>query len=296
MTYSIVARDGEMGVMGVAVQSHYFSVGSVVPWGEAGVGVVATQANGEASYGPLGLELMRAGKSPEEAIAALTMIDAQAARRQVAMVDRHGVSAAHTGGLCIPHAGHRTGAGVSVQANMMERETVPDAMLAAFLSAKGELADRLLAALDAAEAEGGDIRGCQSAAIVIVAAESSGKPWADRLLDLRVEDHPSPNAELRRLVELKRLYASNGGFTAEMSIDEVVRQHDAASAITRGNPELLFWQAVGRAAHGDVDGARVLLARCAEVDARWPELIRRVHAAGMLPDAAVVEAVLADRD
>ena len=292
MTYSIVARDAETGVMGVAVQSHYFSVASVVPWAEAGVGAVATQANGEASYGPLGLELMRAGKSPEQALAALTMVDEQAARRQVAMVDRSGGSAAHTGGLCIPHAGHRTGEGVSVQANMMERETVPDAMMAAYSSAMGELADRLLAALDAAEAEGGDIRGRQSAAILVVAAESSGKPWADRLIDLRVEDHDAPNAELRRLVELKRHYESGGGFSKEMSAGDVIARHDATAAITRGNPELLFWQAIGIAARGDVDGGRALLARCSAVDVRWVELVRRVHAAGMIDDA-VVKALLA---
>jgi uncharacterized Ntn-hydrolase superfamily protein len=294
MTYSIVARDADTGVMGVAVQSHYFSVGSVVPWGEAGVGVVASQASGEPSYGPLAFELLRAGKSPEETLAALTMIDAHAARRQVAIVDANGAAAAHTGGMCIPHAGHRTAAGVSVQANMMERETVPDAMMAAYTSAQGELADRMLAALDAAEAEGGDIRGRQSAAILIVAATSSGRPWADRLLDLRVEDHEAPNRELRRLVELKRLYSANGGFSGEMTVDQTLAHDDAMSAITRGNPEMLFWRAVVLALQHDIDGARVLLERCASIDQRWPELIRRLHASGMIADAAVVESLLAD--
>lgn len=289
MTYSIVARDAETGAMAVAVQSHYFLTGAIVPWGEAGVGVVATQATAEASYGPLGLDLLRAGKSPEEALAALTMIDAAAAQRQVAMVDARGRTAAHTGGMCIPHAGHRTGDGVSVQANMMERETVPDAMLAAYEATSGPIEDRLLAALDAAEAEGGDIRGRQSAAMLVVAAHGSGRPWADRLLELRVEDHPSPNAELRRLVELKRLYDSGGGYGAGTGIDDVLRQHDATAAITRGNPELLFWHAIARAVQGDIAGGRRLIDRCAQADARWPELIRRLHACGMLTDAALVE-------
>jgi uncharacterized Ntn-hydrolase superfamily protein len=292
MTYSIVAHDRETGVMGVAVQSHYFSVGSAVPWGDAGVGVVASQAFSEASYGPLGLELLRAGKSPEEVLAALTIVDPLAARRQVAIVDARGRAAAHTGGMCIPHAGHRTADGVSVQANMMERETVPTAMLAAYSNAAGGIEDRMLAALDAAEAEGGDIRGRQSAAMLVVAAQSSGKPWADRLLDLRVEDHPSPNAELRRLVELKRHYAANGGFTRDMGIDDVLHQHEATSPFTRDNPEQLFWQAIIRASQGDVPGARRLLDRCAEVDARWPELVRRLHACGMLTDADLVERLL----
>jgi uncharacterized Ntn-hydrolase superfamily protein len=292
MTYSIVARDPETGAMGVAVQSHYFSVGSAVPWGEAGVGVVASQAFSEASYGPLGLELLRAGKSPEEALAALTIVDPLAARRQVAIVDASGRAAAHTGGMCIPHAGHRTAEGISVQANMMERETVSDAMLAAYTKAAGALEDRMLAALDAAEAEGGDIRGRQSAAMLVVAGQSSGKPWADRLLDLRVEDSPAPNDELRRLVALKRLYAANGGFTRDMSTDDVLRQHEATSATSRDNPEQLFWQAIIRASQGDVPGARRLLDRCAQVDPRWPELVRRLHACGMLPDADLVERLL----
>jgi uncharacterized Ntn-hydrolase superfamily protein len=296
MTYSIVARDPDTGVMGVAVQSHYFQVGSVVPWGEAGVGVVATQAMGEASYGPLGVGLLRVGKTPSEALLALTSVDKLASRRQVAMVDRSGAAAAHTGEFCIPHCGHRTGDGVSVQANMMERDTVPDAMLTAYTAATGDLTDRLLATLDAAEAEGGDIRGRQSAAILIIAAQPSGKPWADRLIDLRVEDHPEPNAELRRLVDLKRLYAANntrGAATAHDSAEASLRAFEATSAITRGNPELLFWQAFQRALAGDVDGARTMLARCAEVDPRWPELLRRLEPAGMINDDTLVERLLA---
>jgi uncharacterized Ntn-hydrolase superfamily protein len=165
-------------------------------------------------------------------------------------------------------------------------------MLAAYTKAAGALEDRMLAALDAAEAEGGDIRGRQSAAMLVVAGQSSGKPWADRLLDLRVEDSPAPNDELRRLVALKRLYAANGGFTRDMSTDDVLRQHEATSATSRDNPEQLFWQAIIRASQGDVPGARRLLDRCAQVDPRWPELVRRLHACGMLPDADLVERLL----
>lgn len=205
-TYSIVARDPATGEMGVAVQSHWFSVGAIVPWAEAGVGAVATQSFVEPSYGPLGLALMRAGRSAPEALKALVSTDAGEAVRQVAMVDAEGRVAAHTGANAIFAAGHREGEGYSTQANMMENATVWDAMARAFESAEGDLAERLLAALEAAEGEGGDLRGRQSAAIVVVSATSTGKPWVDRKFDLRVEDHPTPVPELRRLVRLQRAY------------------------------------------------------------------------------------------
>ena len=205
-TYSIVARDPATGELGVAVQSHWFSVGSVVTWAEPGVGAVATQSFVEVSYGPLGLELMQAGKTAEQALAALLAADPHPQVRQVAMVDRHGNVAAHTGDSCIAAAGHQTGEQYSVQANLMERDTVWGAMARAYESAEGDLAERLMASLEAAEAEGGDIRGRQSAAILVVPAAGEGRPWRETVVDLRVEDHPRPLAELRRLLRVHRAY------------------------------------------------------------------------------------------
>src|SRR5256886_1660856 len=203
MTYSIVARDGETGELGVAVQSHYFQVGPVVPWALAGVGAVATQSMVNVSFGPLGLDYMGAGYSAQQALKALLAGDAQPEVRQVALVDATGNVAAHTGARCIPAAGHRTGDGLSCQANLMEKDSVWDAMYEAYVSDQGDLAERLLAALDAAEADGGDIRGRQSAALLVVPAE--GEAWRTRF-DVRVDDHVEPLRELRRLLTLARAY------------------------------------------------------------------------------------------
>ncbi|HEX9660611.1 MAG TPA: DUF1028 domain-containing protein, partial [Rhodothermales bacterium] len=205
-TYSIVARDSVTGEMGVAVQSHWFSVGPIVPWAEAGVGAVATQSFVEVSYGPLGLELMRAGRTADQALAALVSTDQGEAVRQVAMVDAGGNVSAHTGSSAIFAAGHQVGAGYSAQANLMENPTVWGAMAHAYETTEGDLADRMLAALEAAEGEGGDIRGRQSAAILIVGAERMANSWEGRTFDLRVEDHPDPVGELKRLVQLQRAY------------------------------------------------------------------------------------------
>ncbi|MCP4654108.1 MAG: DUF1028 domain-containing protein, partial [bacterium] len=201
-TYSIVARDPATGELGVAVQSHWFSVGTVVTWAEAGVGAVATQSFSEISYGPLGLELMKAGKTASEALAALTSVDPHANVRQVAMVDDDGNVAAHTGSACIAEAGHHLGDQYSTQANLMEKNTVWDAMAKAYETSPGDLTDRLMAALEAAQAEGGDIRGMQSAAILVVPGTSAGAPWRERIVDLRVEDHPRPLEELKRLIRV----------------------------------------------------------------------------------------------
>lgn len=285
MTYSIIARDTETGEFGGAVQSHYFSTGSVVIWAAAGVGVVATQASAEISYGPLGLELMRSGRTSEEALRGLVAADEGQAQRQVAMLDQEGRTAAHTGSRCIPHAGHSAADDVSVQANMMERDTVPGAMMAAYQSASGDLADRLLAALDAAEGEGGDIRGRQSAGILTVAAVPSGKPWADRRFDLRVEDHPEPLMELRRLVKLQRSYhladqAEHAAATGDMAT--AAAKMGQAIQMAEGNPELTFWAAIATAA-SQPEAARGLLKRATDVDPRWAELVRRLPATGLYP-------------
>ncbi|MBV9788550.1 MAG: DUF1028 domain-containing protein, partial [Chloroflexi bacterium] len=200
MTYSIVAYDAAAQQFGVAVQTHQPSVGIVVPWVKAGVGAIATQSLSNISFGPLGLELLAGGLSAEQTLAALLASDPDAALRQVAVVDREGRVAAHTGARCIPFAGHQLGAGYSVQANMMLRDTVPAAMAAAFEDAQGTLMERLMAALEAAEAEGGDIRGTQSAAMLVLGSKP-GPDWHNIVCDLRVDDHVTPLVELRRLVE-----------------------------------------------------------------------------------------------
>lgn len=200
MTYSIAARDPRTGELGAAVQSHWFAAGELVPWAEAGVGAVATQALVGVGYGPLGLDLMRGGKRAPQALRALLAADEGEMHRQVAMVDPAGEVAAHTGSRCLREAGHRTGDGYSVQANMMLRDTVWDAMAEAFEKSTGPLTYRLLAALDAAEAEGGDVRGRQAAGILVVKDAPSGRPWEDVVVHLRVDDHPAPLEELRRLV------------------------------------------------------------------------------------------------
>jgi uncharacterized Ntn-hydrolase superfamily protein len=207
MTYSIIARDPSSGEIGVAVQSRYFSVGTVVPWAEAGVGAVATQSFVDPAYGLLGLALMRQGKGAPEALHTLVEADPGAAYRQVAMIDASGRVAVHTGESCLQEAGHCIGEQVAVQANLMARDTVWGAMLHAFGQTSGDLAARFIAALEAAEAEGGDRRGKQSAAMLIISARPTGKPWLDRIVDLRVEDHPDPVNELKRILAVQREYA-----------------------------------------------------------------------------------------
>lgn len=291
MTYSIVVRDPDTAEMGVAVQSHWFSVGSVVTWGEAGVGVVATQAFAEPSYGPLGLDLMRGGKSAEGALHALVAADPGADRRQVAMADAAGTVAVHTGDRCIAGAGHHLGDTYSCQANMMLTETVPEAMAKAYESSEGGLVDRLLAALDAAEAEGGDIRGRQSAAILVVKGERAPNAFAGRVLEIRVEDHPEPLEELRRLVTVRRAYdLTNEGdaFLATGDIEGARRSYEAAQSAVPENVEFTFWRAVTLASVGRVDEARPLLDGMSEP---WIELLRRLPAAGLLPGDGIVEAL-----
>jgi uncharacterized Ntn-hydrolase superfamily protein len=286
-TYSIVARDPETGQLGVAVQSHWFSVGSVVPWAEAGVGAVATQSIVDPAYGPLGLSLMRAGKSAPEALQSLLASDAQAPLRQVAMIDAQGRVATHTGKECIIAAGHHQGANYSVQANLMLKDTVWGAMAKAFEGAKGDLVDRLIAALEAAEAEGGDIRGKQSAAILVVSGKPTGRPWADRLFDLRVEDNAAPVVELKRLVKLQRAYNHmNAGdeFFGKGDIAGAVREYGAAQALVPDNIEMVFWHAVTLVNAKKIEEALPLFRRVFAADRNWAILIPRLPKSKMLPD------------
>jgi uncharacterized Ntn-hydrolase superfamily protein len=287
VTYSIVARDDQSGELGVAVQSHYFGVGSLVSWAEAGVGAIATQSVADPSYGPRGLELMRGGASAPEALHRLLADDRQERVRQVAFIDRHGRVATHTGSRCIREAGHRVADGVSAQANIMERGTVPDAMVAAFRGAEGDLAERLVEALEAAEREGGDLRGRQSAALLVVAPRASGRPTEDRLFDLRVDDHLEPVAELRRMLALSRAYERveiGDELAAAGKVEAALAEYAAAHAEQPDSAELAFWHGVALAANGREDEARPLLERAYAHGDGWRELLRRLPEAGLFPD------------
>ncbi|MBX3156632.1 MAG: DUF1028 domain-containing protein [Deltaproteobacteria bacterium] len=297
-TFSIVARDPVTGELGVAVQSHWFNVGALVAWAEPGVGAVATQSFVDPAYGPNGLAAMRAGTSAPDALAQLVAKDAGAGGRQLGFVDAQGRAAAHTGARCIQFANHHAGTGFTVQANLMGNDKVVPAMRAAFEAAKGDLADRMLAALDAGQAAGGDLRGCQSAAIVVVSGDRKQPAWQKKL-DLRVEDHAAPIAELRRLVTLARAYDQmNQG-------DAAVDKNDLAAALAHyGNAvrfvpdsvEMVYWQAVALAGKGQVDAALPLFRKAFAADAAWIELTNRLIAPGILPDTpagrAAVERVL----
>jgi uncharacterized Ntn-hydrolase superfamily protein len=298
MTYSIVARDATTGELGVAVQSHYFCVGAIVPWVEAEVGAIATQAFAEPAYGPKGLALMRAGVDAPAALAALVHADEMHARRQVAFVDAAGRVAVHTGDRCIAAAGHAIGDGVSVQANMMRSDRVWPAMLAAYHATSGDVAERMLAALDAAEAEGGDLRGRQSAALVVVAARGSGQAWQDRRFDLRVDDGADPLGDLRRLVTLRRAYLyMDEAETREMAgdVDGALASFETARSLLSGNDEAAFWSAVLSAENGRVDEARAVIREISEREPGWTELMRRLPAAGLLRGGPELAGRLVDR-
>jgi len=278
--------------MGVAVQSHYFQVGPVVPWALAGVGAVATQSAVNIAYGPLGLDLMKAGYTAQQAIEAVIAGDEHADLRQVAMVDAHGNVAAHTGSKCIPAAGHIAGKGHSCQANLMEKDTVWGAMSRAYETATGPLADRLMAALDAAEAEGGDIRGKQSSAMLIVKGTWSGRPWEDRTIDLRVEDHPDPLGELRRLIQIRRAYDADAEADRldELADLEGARQKRIeAFELAPDNVELRFWAGVATAHAGDLGTGAMLIAQAVREDPRWLETMRRLTAIDRLTSEQVAE-------
>lgn len=286
-TYSIVARDSATGQLGVAVQSHWFSVGPVVAWARAGVGAVATQSFVEPSYGPLGLELMATGRTPEQALAGLLAADPHPEVRQVGIVDARGRTAVHTGERAIPEACQHAGPGYSVQANLMHHPGVCEAMRRAYGNAEGDLAARLVAALHAAQGVGGDIRGKQSAALLVVAGTSSGRPWADRVFDLRVDDSPEPLAELDRLLGVARAYRhmdAGDAAVTEGDIETAVEQYRAAERLLPQRAEPLFWHAVNLVGAGRVEDALPLLAEAYGRRPALRELVSRLPAAGLLPD------------
>lgn len=286
-TFSIVARDPENGRMGVAVQSHWFSVGSAVSWAEAGVGAVATQALVEVSHGPLGLDLMRGGRSATEVLRALLAADEGRAVRQVAIVDADGEVAVHTGERCIADAGHVAGEGFSVQANMMATPDVWPVMADAYRRSRGDLAERMLEALEAGQQAGGDIRGRQSAAVLIVEAESTGRPWMDTAMELRVEDHAEPIKELRRLMTLHRAYEHmNRGdeLLGVERVEEALEEYRSAAQIAPEIEELPFWHAVTLADLGHVEEALPIFHEVFARSDDWATLVQRLPAAGLLRD------------
>ena len=304
-TYSIVARDSATGQLGVAVQSHWFSVGSIVPWAEPGVGAVATQSFVDPRYGPLGLKLMKHGRTAEEALKALVTTDDGRAVRQVAMVDDEGTVAAHTGDNAVAAAGHHTGAQFSVQANMMANDDVWPAMAEAYASTDGDLAARLLAALEAAQDAGGDIRGKQSAALLVVRDSATGESWNDRLFDLRIQDHPTPVSELKRLVRMQRAYRKLNQGDAHVTagdIDAAMRSYRRAMEIvpdSATNGEAPFWVGITLADQGRIDDAIPYLRRAYRQHEDWARLLPRLPDAGLLksddPAQRLVDAMTEDQ-
>lgn len=286
-TYSIVALDETTGELGVAVQSHWFSVGFLVPWAKAGVGAVATQSFVKVDYGPDGLQLMESGITAVDALKTLTSKDEGEAVRQVGMIDIKGNVAAHTGSRCIKYAGHIIGENYSVQANMMANGTVPKAMAVAFEKTKGDLADRMMAALEAAEAEGGDIRGKQSAAMVIVSGEPSGVDWKDTKLSLRIEDHPTPLIELKRLIRVHRAYqhANMGDHYMETEeIDNALIEYSKAAEYYPENAELPYWSAIALANGGRLEEALPVFQSVFERNPDLRTMTPRLVKSGLLPD------------
>ena len=293
-TYSIVARDPDSGELGAAVQSHWFSVGSLCTWARPGVGAVATQSVVEPAHGPNALDRLAAGASAAAALRDVLTGDALVAVRQVGVVDAEGRVAVHTGGDCIPEAGHALGAHWACQANMMARATVPAAMSAAFERAEGDLAERLMIALEGAEAEGGDVRGRQSAALLV--APAAGEPWRARV-DLRVEDHADPIGELRRLLGLQRAYELAGDadeLMGEGRAAEAAALYVRAAELAPASDELQFWAGLAIAQEGDVAAGAAAVRRAAAVHPGWLSLLERLTP-DFAPAGAAVRAEL-ERD
>jgi uncharacterized Ntn-hydrolase superfamily protein len=273
-TYSIVARDPQTGEMGVAVQSHWFSVGSIVAWGEAGVGVVATQSFVNPSFGQRGLELLKKGMTSQEVVDLLLSTDEGREVRQLAIVDSKGNSAAFTGSKCISGAGHVVGDNYSVQANMMLKNTVWNAMSKAFESTQGPLAERLISALEAAQNEGGDIRGKQSASLLVV-----------RLIDLRVEDNPNPVDEIKRLLKVYRAYEhmNKGDLAVEKNdMKLAMDEYNAAMKMFPENLEMKYWTAVTLANTGEIEKSIPMFKEIFAFDKNWKELTKRLPSVGLL--------------
>jgi|SRR5579862_21865 len=278
MTYSIVGRDGKTGELGVAVQSRAFGVG-ICAWARPGVGAVATQSFTEKSYGPKGLDLLAAGRPPADALAELVEADERRDFRQVAFLAADGRTAAHTGAACVPDCGHTARDGVSAQGNMLASAAVWDAAADAFEAADGTLAERLLDALDAAEAAGGDFRGREAAALLVVHGAADDEPWT-RVFDLRVDNHPDPLRELRRLHLMAATYRRHNDFD-----EHTDPEHEAELARAAGLPDdqLAVRAAVIAVKRGDVDAAVATLRPWADRDPRWREAFERYVRLDLFP-------------
>ncbi len=284
-TYSIVAYDSVTGEMGVAVQSHWFQVGPLVVWGEAGVGVVATQSFVNPAFGPNGLRAMEERKSAEEALDELIAKDEGRAYRQVAMLDRQGRAAAYTGEKCIQAAGHAVGKHYSVQANLMANDQVWPAMAKAFEETSGTLAERMIASLQAAEDQGGDIRGKQSVALLVVAPESTNRPWVDRRVDLRIDDHPEPLKELRRLYKIHQAYQymNEGDLAVEhQNIEKAMTAYGKAMELNPDNEEMKYWYAVALANNNRFADSKKLFFEVFDKNVNWKILTPRLISNGLL--------------
>jgi uncharacterized Ntn-hydrolase superfamily protein len=285
-TFSIVARDEKTGEMAVAVQSHWFSVGTSVSWAEAGIGAIATQSFTNKSFGPRGLDLLRRGLTAQEALDILLKDDEGREVRQVAIVDNKGNVASHTGKLCIKYASHIQGKQFSVQSNMMLGNQVCKAMATAFeKNGDKPLAERVLMALEAAQAVGGDIRGQQSAAIVVVPSKTEGKPWEERTVDLRVEDNKAAVKEIRRLYQVHMAYGhmNNGDLAIEKNdMDLAMKEYNAAMKQMPGNLEMQYWTGITLANNKQVDKALAILKKVFAADKNWKELTKRLPAVNLL--------------
>ncbi len=298
-TYSVVARDAQTGHLGVAVQSHYFSVGSVSPHAEAGVAAVTIQSFAKPSYGTEGLRLIREGASAHEALSTLRGRDEHAEYRQSAMVDTQGRVAVYTGERCIPEAGHHAGDGYACLGNMLLEPGISKRMGTAFESEQGELVDRLIASLEAAQSAGGDLRGRRSAAVIVVNTEASGDPAVDVSFNLRVEDHDQPLQELKRLITLKKAFHHNSRGDHHLrngDVDAALREFSMAVSMAPAHEELVFWQAVAMAVAGFRKEAEPLLRELFDSSSNWRLLAERVAKSRYLPEGShALDDVLADR-
>lgn len=295
-TYSIVALDRNTNQIGVAVQSHWFAVGALCPWIEPGVGVVATQSMVEVSYGPRGLSLLREGKTARQALGELLEADTGKELRQVAIVDAQGNAAAHTGKRCIAEAGHQIGESYSAQANMMLNNTVWSAMASAFENSQGNLANRLLSALQAAQGAGGDIRGKQSASLLVSENIKDDTPWKHILTNLRVDDHPDPIIELKRLLDIQYAYdlMNEGDVLLSKNENEAAKiKYQQAAKLAPDIEELPFWHAVTLADTGKVNEALPIFKRVFKINKDWALLVQRLPASGLLTkDPQVMRKIL----
>ncbi len=284
-TFSIVARDPQTGEMGVAVQSHWFSVGTIVTWAEAGVGAIATQSFVNASFGPRGLEMLKQGMTPQQAVDSLLASDDGREFRQLAIIDSKGNVASYTGKKCVQPAGNLTGDNFSTQANLMINDKVWPAMAEAFKNTTGPLAERMVAALEAGQQAGGDIRGKQSAAMLVVRGKSTGKVWEDRLIDLRVDDNPEPIKELKRLLKVHRAYDHmNAGDLAVEKGDmkQALKEYSTAEELFPDNAEMKYWHAVTLASNGNVDESLPIFREVFNMDENWRDLTPRLIEPGLL--------------